>query len=96
MDWEATLGSAATCALVAYTCIGVPAQLLTNRKRRSTEGLSPWMVLLSWIAFVLFTGYGAVKPDWFVVVANAPGAVLLFLMLLQFVAYRQPAPGAER
>lgn len=91
---ELALGYAASTAMLIYTGLGLPMQVVENVRRRSTHGLSRSMFALSFTAFVLFAAYGAVKDpvDWFLVVSNVPGALLTGTILVQFQVYRDAGP----
>ena len=91
-DWATrTVGIAATTAMLVYTMLGLPAQLLRLRRAGSAEGVSALTFGLSFLAFALFTAYGALKPDLFIVLSNAPGTLLAGLILLQIWAHRRAA-----
>ena len=90
MTTEHIFGVLATAITLAYTCIGLPAQVRKNAREKSTGGLSKFMYVLSFLTFSIWVVYGLVKAprDWFIIASNFPGAVFVASILYQFRAYR--------
>ncbi len=90
MTHEQIIGALATAITLAYTCIGLPAQVRKNAQQKSTGGLSLFMYVLSFMTFSIWVIYGLVKAphDWFIITSNFPGAVFVASILYQFRAFR--------
>lgn len=90
MTNEQLIGALATAITLAYTCIGLPAQVRKNAQQKSTGGLSLFMYVLSFLTFFIWVIYGLVKAprDWFIIASNLPGALFVALILYQFRAFR--------
>ena len=90
MTTEHIFGALATAITLAYTCIGLPAQVRKNTREQSTGGLSLFMYVLSFMTFFIWVVYGLVKAprDWFIIASNFPGAVFVACILYQFRAFR--------
>lgn len=92
------------------TFIGVAAAMLSSlsyipqvRKvwcGQPTEDLSSRTLIALTCGLVLWVVYGAIKPDWIIVVANAAGAVLTGYVLLHKLRERaadgKVAPGTAK
>jgi uncharacterized protein with PQ loop repeat len=87
---DAMLGWVAMLITVVYTGVGLPMQIWKNHQRKSTEGLSLFLMAMMFVTACVWILYGLVKQpmDGFVVVANVPGALGGAAVLWQFVAYR--------
>lgn len=81
------VGILAVIASLAVTTLGFPAQIYKNYKRKTCEGLSFLLICSHCASFSLWSVYGFMKPDWFIVAARSIGCVLIFVILLQFVYY---------
>lgn len=79
-----------------YTCLGLGIQLLNNFRRRSTLGLSPFMLITLLCTFISWTLYGYVSAprDYFIIIPNIIGGVCTFGMLVQVYLYRNPKTGS--
>ena len=89
-----TVGFAAFLITIAYTAFGLPAQIKSNYRRKSVEGLSKtmnWLLLFTFVSWVI---YGSLKSDWYIVGSNAPGAVCTAIILGQFRLYGERAGAA--
>lgn len=68
--------------------IGFPDQIKKNHQRKSTEGISFWFFLLSFISYVLWTTHGVLKNDWVVYLGQGLGVVTTGIILLQIWIYK--------
>jgi len=83
--------SALAMSLVIILC-GYPVQIVKNYRRKSCEGLSLLLMATVFLAYSVWSAYACVKPDWFLVWSQIPGAFLTLIILIQFAVYRnQPA-----
>lgn len=85
----AVVGIATVVSSIAVKLIGMPDQIRENHRRRSTEGMSVWLWVLSLVSYVCWTAHGLLRGDWVVVSAQVLGVVLSALMLAQAWWYRR-------
>lgn len=87
------IGTIACVITTIYTSLGLPVQIYKNHQGKSTEGLSLSMMIMSFCTFSSWVAYGFIKakPDWYVIISNAPGSICIALILLQFRLYRKKA-----
>jgi uncharacterized protein with PQ loop repeat len=92
MDPVDIIGWIATIVTIAYTSYGLPVQFYKNYKKKSTEGLSPSMIVMMFLTFLSWVIYAAMKspPDFYIMVCNFIGAVWAFIILIQIWIYRKP------
>ncbi len=82
------IGWAAVIITLAYTLLGLPTQILKNRRSQSTGGLSLFMIVLLFITFLLWVAYGVVRSDIFIIIPNTAGTICVAVLLSQFWIYR--------
>jgi len=68
--------------------IGLPDQMKKNYKRKSTEGLSTWFMILSLIAYSLWTIHGILQKDMVLVLGQGLGIITVGIILYQIYIYR--------
>lgn len=86
----AVVGVTVTILSVASKLIGPPSQIRLNWKRRSTEGVSLVLYVMSFITYFFWALYGALREDWVVFLAHgALGCVVTGIILFQFFIYRK-------
>ncbi len=68
--------------------IGLPDQMKKNYKRKSTEGLSTWFMILSLIAYLLWTIHGILQKDMVLVLGQGLGIITVGIILYQIYIYR--------
>lgn len=74
---------------IASKLIGHPDQIRKNYQRKSTEGLSLTFFTFSFITYLFWAIYGALREDWVVLLAHgALGCVTTGMVLWQFFVYR--------
>ncbi len=90
MPFSESVGWAAMLITVAYTCLGLPAQIRKNADQKSTQGLSLFMNVMLLFTFSIWVVYGFTKRpiDWFIVASNFPGALCIIVILFQFWKFR--------
>ncbi|HET6347153.1 MAG TPA: SemiSWEET family transporter [Myxococcota bacterium] len=92
-----TIGTIALVITVIYTCFGLPVQIRKNYQDKSVAGLSLFLMIMLLFTFSSWVAYGWVKEqkDWYVIASNAPGALCVAIILVQFKLYRgRPRLGA--
>ncbi len=72
--------------------IGLGSQIYKNHKRSSTEGLSFPFFILSLLTWCAWAVYGWIKNDSFIAFAQSFGAIMAFVIFLQFFVYRNKRP----
>lgn len=91
MESVKIIGWLATIFTLSYTCLGLPVQILDNHKRKSTEGLSLFMICFMALTMLFWTLYGCLlnPRDWCIIVGNGPGFFFCLVVIWQFAAYRR-------
>lgn len=82
------LGFTAMIISVLASSIGLPMQIIKNYRRKDCEGLSLGLVIMTFLAYSIWSAYGFSKPDWFLAYSQLPGSALCFVILIQFYCYR--------
>ena len=90
MDTETFAGTAALGASILLTCVGLPSQIIKTFRTKSASGLSVPMMTISFLTYIAWGVYGAVKTPWdtFLIFANVPGAIFSGIVLLLIAKYR--------
>jgi len=68
--------------------IGLPDQIKKNYNRKSTEGLSTPFMILSLIAYLLWTIHGIIQKDMVLVFGQGLGILTVGVILYQIYVYR--------
>lgn len=68
--------------------IGFPDQIRKNHQRKSTEGISAWFFLLSFVSYVLWTVHGILQDDWVVYMGQGLGVITTGIILWQILVYK--------
>ncbi|HEY4694673.1 MAG TPA: PQ-loop repeat-containing protein [Candidatus Nanoarchaeia archaeon] len=74
---------------VVVKVIGFPAQIRNNLQRKSTKGLSTTFMVLSFIAYVLWTLHGLLQKDSVLVIGQGIGVITTGIILYQIWLYRK-------
>jgi MtN3 and saliva related transmembrane protein len=92
MDMAAWIGAAAAvCSVTSFT-----PQAWRIIKDRRTEGLSAAMYALTATGFLLWTGFGALKGEWSILIPNAICLLLsCFILVLILLPARETEAVAE-
>jgi uncharacterized protein with PQ loop repeat len=85
------LGVVALIITMVYTFFGLPAQIVNNFKKKSTAGLSLFLMIMLTMTFSIWTLYSYIKepPDWYVFSSNFPGIIFGLVIIYQFWLYRK-------
>ncbi len=83
------IGILATIASLTIIVLGLPAQIIKNYQRKSCDGIAPSLIYSSCFTYALWSIYGWTKPDWFLVIAQTPGLILILIILFQLIYYRK-------
>jgi len=84
-------GWLAVTANITYTCLGIPVQIHKNYKRKSTKGLSLFMIIFMSLTLLLWSTYAWLKTpkDFFIIGSNIPGFLCTLVLISQFWIYRE-------
>jgi len=77
----------ATIASLTITAFGLPAQVLKNYRRKSCEGIAPSLIYSACISYTLWAAYGWFKHDLFLIIAQTPGCLFVYILLWQLKHY---------
>ncbi len=69
--------------------IGFPDQIKKIHKRKSTEGISTYFFIFSFITYVLWTIHGILKDDWVIYLGQGLGIITTGIILVQIYLYRE-------
>ncbi|MBI4118379.1 MAG: PQ-loop repeat-containing protein [Parcubacteria group bacterium] len=84
------VGVAVTVMTIVSKVIGLPHQIKKNFDRKSTEGVSLVVYVLSFSTYALWTLYGFLRGDLVVFLAHgALGCLVTGIILYQFFLYRK-------
>ncbi len=83
------LGTLAAGASLVFVLVGLPIQILKNKKRKSCEGLALSPFLFALVSYSLWAAYGFASHDYFLAYSQTPGSFFVLIILLQFFIYRK-------
>ena len=69
--------------------IGFPDQFYRNYKHKSTEGLSTIFMLLTLLAYILWTIHGILQKDWVLIIGQGIGIITTALIVIQIYYYKK-------
>ncbi len=69
--------------------IGLPAQIRQNFIRKSTKGVSAVLIILLCLSYSLWTFYGFLKKDLFLIIGHSIGIITTGIIVLQIIKYKQ-------
>lgn len=73
---------------VAVKVIGMPDQIKSNYRRKSTGGLSPWFMISTFVSYDLWVVHGLQVHDMALVIGQGLGALVMAIILSQMFMYR--------
>jgi uncharacterized protein with PQ loop repeat len=82
------VGSSVLVISVLTKLLGEPDQIRRNWARRSTDGVSPVLYMLSFSSYCLWILHGLVQGDRFLIGAQSVGIVTSGIVLIQMWIYR--------
>jgi uncharacterized protein with PQ loop repeat len=83
------IGLLAIIASLAIIVLSLPFQIYKNYVRKSCEGITPSFIYSSSLIYALWSLYGWTKPDWYLVIAQTPGLILILIILFQLIYYKR-------
>ncbi|HRY31120.1 MAG TPA: SemiSWEET family transporter [Candidatus Paceibacterota bacterium] len=81
------LGALAMLVSLAVVFFGLTSQAWKNYKRKTCEGLSITLILVTLLAYSVWLAYGISKPDWFLIASQTPGVIMGLIILSQYLVY---------
>ena len=81
------VGYIASFITIVYTAVGMPNQIIKNYKLKSAESLSLFLFVTLFFTFTSWVVYGILKPDWFICIPNALGAICASIIVYQIIYY---------
>ena len=88
ITFAGTIGFLTLVIGILVKVIGLPDQIKKNYKRKSTDGLSTPFMLLSLIAYSLWTIHGIIQKDMILVFGQGLGIATVGIILYQVYIYR--------
>jgi uncharacterized protein with PQ loop repeat len=83
------IGVATAVLSILVKVIGFPDQMRKNYIRKSTEGISTYFFVISFITYVLWTIHGILVKDWVVYLGQGLGIITTGIILYQIYLYRK-------
>jgi uncharacterized protein with PQ loop repeat len=84
---SAILGVLAMLVSLSVVFFGLTTQAWKNYQRKTCEGLSLTLMLVTLLASTTWGAYGISKPDWFLASSQMPGAILSLIIVGQCLFY---------
>lgn len=89
LDIAAIVGILTLIIGILVKVIGFPDQIRNNFKRKSTKGLSTTFMILSFIAYSLWTLHGFLQKDTVLIFGMGIGILTTGIILFQIWIYRK-------
>lgn len=86
---EAYVGPVAMVVTMVFMLVGLPAQIIQNKRTQSAEGLSIVMCVLWLSTFVSRIWYDYVNDDLYIMVPNMLGLSMVAVIFGQVLYYRR-------
>jgi uncharacterized protein with PQ loop repeat len=83
------IGLLTTILSILIKVVGFPDQIKKNYTRKSTEGVSTWFYVLSFITYILWTVHGFLQHDWVVIYGQGLGIITTGIIVYQMFIYRK-------
>lgn len=91
LTFTAIVGFLTVALGVLVKLVGFPDQIRRNYKNKSTEGLSTPFIVLSFLAYAMWTLHGILVGDMVIVVGQGLGIITTGAILWQIYIYRRPS-----
>jgi len=88
LEIAVVIGFLTVAVSILVKLIGFPDQIRKNFKRKSTEGLSTYFYILSFLVYVLWTTHGFLQKDRVLILGQSLGIVTTGIILYQIFLYR--------
>jgi len=86
------IGVLTTILSVLIKVIGFPDQMRKNYVRKSTEGVSSWFYVMSFITYILWTWHGILQNDKVVIYGQGLGIITTGIIVYQIIIYKKKNP----
>jgi len=90
MEFTAVVAFLTAAISVAVKVVGLPDQIRSNYRRKSTAGLSSWFIVTAFISYILWTLHGIQVNDKALVVGQGLGVLTTGIIVVQLILYRKP------
>lgn len=89
LNFALIIGFLTTTLSILIKVVGFPDQIRKNHQRKSTEGVSTWFYILSFITYSLWTLHGFLQKDWVVILGQGLGIITTGIVVYQIFLYRK-------
>jgi uncharacterized protein with PQ loop repeat len=89
LTFAVIIGFLTTVLTILIKVVGFPDQIKKNYKRKSTEGLSTWFYVLSFVTYISWTLHGIMQKDWVVILGQGLGIITTGIIVYQIMIYRK-------
>ena len=89
ITFAAVIGVLTVVVGILVKLLGFPHQFYKNYKRKSTEGLSTVFMLLSFLAYILWTIHGILQKDYVLILGQGIGILTTGLIVGQIFYYKK-------
>ena len=83
------VGTITTIVSVLTKFVGLPDQIRRNYIRKSTKGISTILIILLCLSYILWTFYGFLKNDLFLMIGHGFGIVTTGIIIFQVLKYQK-------
>jgi uncharacterized protein with PQ loop repeat len=87
MDMTAVVAFLTTALSIFVKVVGLPDQIKSNHRRKSTTGLSSWFVISAFFSYLLWTIHGAQVHDDALIIGQGLGVLTTGIIVCQVVIY---------
>jgi uncharacterized protein with PQ loop repeat len=88
-DIAVIIGSLTVILSILIKVVGFPDQIKKNYHRKSTEGVSTWFYVLSFVTYILWTLHGFLQKDWVVILGQGLGIITTGIIVYQIILYKK-------
>jgi len=82
------IGMITVALSLVVTGLGLSSQVRKNAKRKSMEGLSFFYFFILAISYSFWVVYGIVLKDWVLIVPMSLGAIMSWVVVIQFFIFK--------
>jgi len=87
---QALLGWLMLGSSLAAKFVGLPQQIVTNFKDRASPEGYKWFIVLGFVSYLTQSVQAATAHDYWMVIAQAPGAIFTAALVIQMRLYKKP------
>ncbi len=89
ITFAALIGIFTVTVGILVKVLGFPDQFWKNYKRKSTEGLSVLLYILTFVSYILWTTHGVFQGDWVLIIGQGFGIIITGMIVVQIIIYRK-------